>query len=123
MAVVNRAWLLERGWTRTAIQRILGEPDLKEVHKDRIEYLYDIARVLQAEESGPIRYRKSRTDYLPGPTAPADLTRTMLDAGSPTARRRVLRNWAEERGLMPSEGSARTKSQWRRVVDQYTATT
>jgi len=121
MAVVNKAWLLERGWTRTAIQKILGEPDAKEVHKDRTEYLYDVARVLQAEERGPTRYRRAETNYLPGPSAPADLKQKMLDAGSPSARRRVLRSWAEKHGLISRQASTRTKlAQWRRVVEQFT---
>jgi hypothetical protein len=61
---VNKKYLLARGWTRTAIKRILGEPDrrltLKRRRKDRPECRYDLARVLAAESAGLIRFRKRR---------------------------------------------------------------
>src|SRR5690242_7174637 len=74
---VNKALLLQRGWTRTAIKRILGEPDrritLRRRRKDRPECLYDVARVQAAEEAGVIRFRRvpdrNRED-------PGDVTRT-----------------------------------------------
>jgi hypothetical protein len=60
---VNKAFLLERGWTRTAIKRILGEPDSRIARrdrpKDRPECRYDVARVLAAEDAGPTRFRQA----------------------------------------------------------------
>jgi hypothetical protein len=59
----NKADLLRRGWTRTAIARILGEPDRRlprqEFRRDRPECIYERARVEAAEEAGLIRYRKA----------------------------------------------------------------
>jgi hypothetical protein len=59
---VNKAFLLKRGWTRTAITRLLGKPDSKIVRwnrwKDRPECFFDMQRVLQAEEVGAIRFRR-----------------------------------------------------------------
>jgi len=50
---VNKAQLIERGWTRTAIKRLLGEPDHRTLtgncNKDRPECCYDTERVLQVE--------------------------------------------------------------------------
>jgi len=60
---VNKKYLLARGWTRTAIKRILGEPDRRlrfKYRKDRPECRYDLARVLAAESAGLIRFRKRR---------------------------------------------------------------
>jgi hypothetical protein len=60
---VNKAFLLKRGWTRTAIKRILGEPDrritMRAHRKDRPECRYDVRRVLAAEEAGKIRFRRA----------------------------------------------------------------
>lgn len=60
---VNKAFLLKRGWTRTAIKRVLGEPDRRIVmrhrRKDRPECRYDMTRVLAAEDAGPIRFRRA----------------------------------------------------------------
>jgi hypothetical protein len=60
---VNKAFLLNRGWTRTAIKRVLGEPDrrilMRNRPKDRPECRYDMTRVLAAEEAGPIRFRRA----------------------------------------------------------------
>jgi hypothetical protein len=53
---------LRRGWTRTAIKRVLGEPDLRipqEFRQDRPECLYSMARVSEAEGGGCIRFRKT----------------------------------------------------------------
>jgi hypothetical protein len=60
--------LIARGWTLTAIDRVLGEPDRRlavravkhAVRKDRPECRYDIARVLAAEAAGNTRIRKKR---------------------------------------------------------------
>ncbi len=61
---VNKRFLLTRGWTRTSIKRILGEPDrrlaLRRYRKDRPECRYDLAQVLAAEAAGLIRFRKHR---------------------------------------------------------------
>jgi hypothetical protein len=62
-ALVNKLFLLRRGWTRTAIKRVLGEPDQriprKEFRQDRLECQYSMARILEAEDSGRIRFRKA----------------------------------------------------------------
>ena len=60
----NKADLRRRGWTRTAIKRILGEPDSQTLvrrnfRKDRPECVYSKERVIEAEERGVIRYRAS----------------------------------------------------------------
>jgi hypothetical protein len=61
---VNKKFLLNRGWTRTAITRILGEPDrrlpMRKFRHDRPECRYDVARVLAAEVAGKIRFRRMR---------------------------------------------------------------
>jgi hypothetical protein len=61
---VTKAALLRRGWTRTAIARILGEPDRRIVRrdhrKDRPECRYDIQRVLKSEGE-EARFRFSKT--------------------------------------------------------------
>lgn len=61
-ASVNKLFLLRRGWTRTSIKRILGKPDRllvrKEFRQDRPECRYEMARVVEAERSGKIRFRK-----------------------------------------------------------------
>jgi hypothetical protein len=58
---VTKAALLRRGWTRTAIVRILGEPDRRIIRRDhrrdRPECRYDIQRVLKAEEDKESRFR------------------------------------------------------------------
>jgi hypothetical protein len=68
----NKADLLRRGWTRTAIRRILGEPDSLIVRQgltgplriDRPECVYGRERVFQAEEKCKIRFRRA-TEKLP----------------------------------------------------------
>jgi len=61
----NKAALRRRGWTRTAIRRILGDPDrtlTRKRYPKRPECLYDEERVLKAEEehahAGKVRFRK-----------------------------------------------------------------
>lgn len=65
----NKADLLRRGWTRTSIKRILGEPDRKllriGIRKDRPECIYDSWRVFEAEEAGAVRYRKAPERPIP----------------------------------------------------------
>ena len=59
---VNKSFLLARGWTRTAIKRILGDPDRRLVMRgrppSRPECLYDVKRVREAERRGPSRFRR-----------------------------------------------------------------
>jgi hypothetical protein len=59
---LNKKCLLKRGWTRTAIKRILGEPDRRgDNHRfstKRAECLYNRERVLKAEEANLTRYRQ-----------------------------------------------------------------
>lgn len=66
---VNKAFLLRRGWTRTAIKRLLGEPDrrlvMRRFRKDRPECRYDMTRVLAAERAGKIRYRAAPQRRVP----------------------------------------------------------
>lgn len=72
--LLNKARLIERGWTRTAIERVLGKPDyLDSSRKDiwrpgntvRPECLYLASRVFSAESSGVIRYRSERNEQFP----------------------------------------------------------
>jgi hypothetical protein len=65
---VNKQFLLKRGWTRTSIKRILGEPDRRvplrsfperPARDDRPECRYSMDRVLAAEKNGFIRFRKA----------------------------------------------------------------
>jgi hypothetical protein len=69
VASVNKAFLLKRGWTRTAIKRILGEPDRKILMRrrwrNRPECRYDMARVTAAEEAGHIRFRQKSAPKVP----------------------------------------------------------
>lgn len=69
---VNKAFLLKRGWTRTAIKRILGEPDsriaMAQFRKDRPECRYSMVRVLAAEKDGRLRYRQAPTRRDPSET-------------------------------------------------------
>lgn len=61
----NKQQLRERGWTRTSIKRILGEPDAvfrSTRRRDRPECCYLIERVIAAEDAGRIRYRRSKFD-------------------------------------------------------------
>jgi len=56
-----KAGLLRRGWTRTAIKRILGEPDWHlygGYGKGKEVCMYSTERVMAAEEKGVIRYRR-----------------------------------------------------------------
>lgn len=63
----NKADLLRRGWTRTSIKRILGQPDhrmlrqglMGPLRNDRPECVYGRERVLSAERDGRIRFRKA----------------------------------------------------------------
>ena len=60
--VWNLSDLYRRGWTRTAIKRFLGEPDRRiplRRREDRSECLYDRGRVLSAEATGFMRFRKA----------------------------------------------------------------
>ncbi len=66
---VNQTFLLRRGWTRTAIKRILGQPDrriaMRLFRRDRPECRYDMARVLAAEAAGPVRFRRAPNRRVP----------------------------------------------------------
>jgi hypothetical protein len=58
----TKSGLIQRGWTRTAIKRILGEPDwhlFNGFGKDRQACMYSRARVEAAEQQGKIRYRRA----------------------------------------------------------------
>lgn len=65
----NKTDLLKRGWTRTAIRRILGEPDKRVprvgLRPDRPECLYSDERVNQAERDGKVRFRKAAKSWVP----------------------------------------------------------
>src|SRR5262245_17139811 len=56
----NQAQLIERGWTRTAIRRILGEPDRRIAAQAYAETKYLASRVYSAEEAGVIRLRRKK---------------------------------------------------------------
>ena len=63
---VNKEFLLARGWTRTAIYRVLGAPDRRlrqwNFPRSRSECRYDVERVIAAEDAngGPVRYRPAK---------------------------------------------------------------
>jgi hypothetical protein len=123
-ATVNKAFLLKRGWTRTAIKRILGEPDrtlvMRKFRKDRPECLYNRERVLEAEEAGAVRYRKAGERCMPGPHAPEDLAAKLLSAGSARQRRSILKSWAEGQGMMAAgDPPQRRRAQWDIVVSLF----
>lgn len=74
---LNKKELLARGWTRTAIDKLLGEPDRKRPTKyrgkTRLESLYTINRVLEAEATAEFEkifegsaYRATLDYYAPG---------------------------------------------------------
>jgi hypothetical protein len=100
---VNKQFLLSRGWTRTAIKRILGEPDrhtpMVQFRKDRPECRYEMERVIAAENAGLTRFRKAGDRFMPGTNAPEALWDAMLAAGSARARRGVMRVWAKSEGM------------------------
>ncbi len=78
---VNTKFLLKRGWTRTAIRKILGEPDRRIPmlqRPDRPECRYDVQRVLAAEASGAVRLRDRSKDDL-YPIEDPDLINRFLD--------------------------------------------
>jgi hypothetical protein len=56
----NQAQLIERGWTRTAIRRILGEPDRRIADQAFAETKYLASRVYSAEQAGATRYRREK---------------------------------------------------------------
>jgi hypothetical protein len=56
----NQAELIERGWTRTAIRRILGEPDRRIADQAFAETKYLASRVYCAEQAGATRYRRKK---------------------------------------------------------------
>jgi len=56
----NLTDLIRRGWTRTAIARILGPPDRRIAPQAFAECKWLASRVYDAEENGPIRYRRRR---------------------------------------------------------------
>ena len=65
---ISKAGLFSRGWTRTAINRILGTPDyrLRNAYgTHRAMAMYRLDRVKAAEDQGPIRYRNARRDKEP----------------------------------------------------------
>jgi hypothetical protein len=120
---VNKAFLRERGWTRTAIKRILGEPDRRiqmvQFRKDRPECLYSMSRVIEAENAGLIRFRKAGNRFLPGhvPDAVAD---AMMSAPSARQRKKILREWAEREGMIePKDPPCQRRLQWENVVDLF----
>ena len=118
---VNKAFLLKRGWTRTAIKRFLGEPDgripMVRFRKDRPECRYSMDRVLVVEDSGIIRFRQPGDRCMPGPEVPHDTAEAMVSAGSARARRKILRQWAEREGMISADDPARQKRlQWDNVV-------
>jgi len=63
----NSTNLLSRGWTRTAIKKLLGAPDRRRptVHRwrTRLETLYSIDRVLKAEATPEFKKVRERSDY------------------------------------------------------------
>lgn len=117
----NKAELLKRGWTRTSIKRILGEPDrrlpMRRFRHDRPECAYDDHRVFVAEEAGAVRYRKAGDRCMPGPRTPGELAQEMLRAGSARARRRVVMAWAEKEGMVSRQDPPQTRrAQWDNVL-------
>ena len=56
----NLTDLIKRGWTRTAIARILGPPDRRIAPQAFAECKWLASRVYDAEENGPMRYRRPR---------------------------------------------------------------
>jgi hypothetical protein len=124
-ATVNKAFLLERGWTRTAIKRFLGEPDRRLVRvdfrKDRPECRYDMRRVIEAERTGRIRFRAAGDRCWPGRGVPKAVAEAMMAAGSARARRKILREWATGEGMISRGAPAQSRNlQWENVLDLFT---
>jgi hypothetical protein len=62
---MNKGALIKRGWTRTSIKRLLGEPDwtIQNNHNpERPECRYLTQRVIDCEDAGRVRFRRSKFD-------------------------------------------------------------
>jgi len=121
---VNKAFLIERGWTRTSIKRILGEPDRRlpmvQFRKDRPECRYSMDRVMAAENAGSVRFREAGDRFMPSIQAPEDLAEAMVSAKSARERRRILRKWAERQDMISTDAPAYSRRlQWDNVVSIF----
>ena len=121
---VNKKFLRERGWTRTAIKRILGEPDHVvaglRYRKDRPECMYSMERVITAEAAGLIRFRKPGERVVPGGGIPDDIAERMVAANSARERKRILRNWAISKGYVrPLDPPDYRRRQLAEVIENF----